>query len=113
MIIHPPSLCIGFVGCSIRSRSASPPRLHGRLDAEWIGACRKFTIFALLLLAIGNTLGMLWAYEELGWGRLLAWDPVENAAFMPASSASPPSRTRHDPGAARHAEGVERLPHLP
>ncbi|MDB5219085.1 MAG: Cytochrome c heme lyase subunit CcmF, partial [Myxococcaceae bacterium] len=51
--------------------------------AEWILACRKFTIFALFFLALGNTLGMLWAYEELGWGGYWAWDPVENAAFMP------------------------------
>src|SRR5690606_37276650 len=58
----------------------------GRLDAVWIQACRKFTIFALLFLAIGNTLGMLWAYEELGWGGYWAWDPVENAAFMPLLS---------------------------
>ena len=24
-----------------------------------------------------------WAYETLGWGGYWAWDPVENAAFMP------------------------------
>ena len=24
-----------------------------------------------------------WAYVELGWGGYWAWDPVENAAFMP------------------------------
>ena len=40
-------------------------------------------LFALMFLAIGNTLGMLWAYEELGWGGYWAWDPVENAAIMP------------------------------
>ncbi len=27
--------------------------------------------------------GALWAYEVLGWGGYWAWDPVENAAFMP------------------------------
>ena len=41
-----------------------------------------------MFLAIGNTLGMLWAYEELGWGGYWAWDPVENAAFMPLLTAS-------------------------
>src|SRR4029077_8298130 len=34
-------------------------------------------------LAFGNLLGGLWSYEELGWGGYWAWDPVENAAFMP------------------------------
>ncbi len=83
MIIHPPSLYIGFVGCSIPFAFAISALVTGRLDTEWIQACRKFTLFALLFLAIGNTLGMLWAYEELGWGGYWAWDPVENAAFMP------------------------------
>ncbi|MEA2752425.1 MAG: cytochrome c-type biosis protein CcmF, partial [Myxococcales bacterium] len=83
MIIHPPSLYIGFVGCSIPFAFCIAALVTGRLDIEWIQACRKFTLFAVLFLAIGNTLGMLWAYEELGWGGYWAWDPVENAAFMP------------------------------
>lgn len=86
MIIHPPSLYVGFVGCAIPFAFAIAALCTGRLDAGWIKACRKFTLFALLFLAIGNTLGMLWAYEELGWGGYWAWDPVENAAFMPLLS---------------------------
>ncbi len=88
MIIHPPSLYTGFVGCSIPFAFAVAALITGRLDAEWIVACRKWTLFAWLFLAIGNTLGMLWAYEELGWGGYWAWDPVENAAFMPFITAS-------------------------
>lgn len=83
MIIHPPSLYTGFVGCSIPFAFCIAALVTGRLDAEWIQASRKFTLFALMFLAIGNTLGMLWAYEELGWGGYWAWDPVENAAIMP------------------------------
>ena len=86
MIIHPPSLYVGFVGCSIPFAFAVAALCTGRLDAEWIQASRKFSLFALLFLAIGNTLGMVWAYEELGWGGYWAWDPVENAAFMPLLS---------------------------
>src|SRR3954453_9620184 len=26
---------------------------------------------------------MWWAYVELGWGGYWAWDPVENASFLP------------------------------
>ncbi len=88
MIIHPPSLYTGFVGCSIPFSFAVAALVTGRLDAEWIVACRKWTLFAWMFLAIGNTLGMLWAYEELGWGGYWAWDPVENAAFMPFLTAS-------------------------
>ena len=83
MIIHPPSLYTGFVGCSIPFSFAVAALITGRLDDEWITAARKWALFALMFLAIGNTLGMLWAYEELGWGGYWAWDPVENAAFMP------------------------------
>ncbi len=83
MIIHPPSLYVGFVGCTIPFAFAVAALVTGRLGDEWIKACRKYTLFAWLFLGIGNTLGMLWAYEELGWGGYWAWDPVENAAFMP------------------------------
>jgi cytochrome c-type biogenesis protein CcmF len=88
MIIHPPSLYMGFVGCSVPFAFAIAALVTGRLDQEWIVASRKWTLFAWMFLAIGNTLGMLWAYEELGWGGYWAWDPVENAAFMPLLSAS-------------------------
>src|SRR6185436_8221404 len=60
----------------------------GRLDNEWIVASRKWMLFSWLFLSIGNCLGMLWAYEELGWGGPWAWDPVENAAFLPWLTAS-------------------------
>src|SRR5207247_797604 len=88
MIIHPPSLYIGFVGCTVPFAFAVAALVTGRLDAEWIQASRKWTLFAFLFLSIGNTLGMLWAYEELGWGGYWAWDPVENAAFMPWLTAT-------------------------
>ena len=88
MIIHPPSLYTGFVGCSVPFAFAVAALVTGRLDAEWIVASRKWTLFAWMFLAIGNVLGMLWAYEELGWGGYWAWDPVENAAFLPFLTAS-------------------------
>ncbi|NWG90907.1 MAG: heme lyase CcmF/NrfE family subunit [Parvularculaceae bacterium] len=38
---------------------------------------------AWVFLTIGIALGSWWAYYELGWGGFWAWDPVENASFMP------------------------------
>src|SRR2546430_2537899 len=38
---------------------------------------------SVFFLSLGNLLGARWAYEVLGWGGYWAWDPVENAAFMP------------------------------
>src|SRR6202042_1554990 len=88
MIIHPPSLYTGFVGCTVPFAFAIAALVTGRLDHEWTVACRKWTLFAWMFLAIGNTLGALWAYEVLGWGGYWGWDPVENAAFLPLLTAT-------------------------
>ena len=88
MIIHPPSLYIGFTSCAVPFAFAIAALVTNRLDNEWIIASRKWMLFSWLFLSIGNWLGMLWAYEELGWGGYWAWDPVENAAFLPWLTAS-------------------------
>ena len=88
MIIHPPSLYIGFTSSAVPFAFAIAALATGRLDNEWIVASRKWMLFSWLFLSIGNALGMLWAYEELGWGGYWAWDPVENAAFLPWLTAS-------------------------
>ncbi len=83
MAIHPPSLYVGFVGATVPFAFAISALVTGRLDTGWFTAARPITMFSWLFLGIGNLLGMLWAYEELGWGGYWAWDPVENAAFLP------------------------------
>ena len=83
MAIHPPTLYLGFVGWAIPFAFVVAALATGRLHDEWLLATRRWVLFAWLALAIGNVLGMLWSYEELGWGGYWAWDPVENAAFMP------------------------------
>jgi cytochrome c-type biogenesis protein CcmF len=54
-----------------------------RVDAEWIGATRRFALGAWFFLGIGILLGARWSYAELGWGGYWAWDPVENASLLP------------------------------
>ncbi len=88
MVIHPPCLYTGFVGCSVPFAFCVAALVTGRLDNEWINAVRKWMLFAFMFLSIGNVLGMAWAYEELGWGGFWAWDPVENAACLPWFTAS-------------------------
>ncbi|MBI3201727.1 MAG: heme lyase CcmF/NrfE family subunit [Myxococcales bacterium] len=88
MAIHPPALYLGFVGCAVPFSFAVAALITGRLDNDWIIAVRKWMLFAWLFLSIGNALGMIWAYEELGWGGYWAWDPVENAACLPWFTAS-------------------------
>ncbi len=88
MIVHPPALYTGFVGCSVPFAFAVAALVTGRLHEEWLIAVRKWMLFAWLALSIGNVLGMVWAYEELGWGGFWAWDPVENAAALPWFTAT-------------------------
>src|SRR5215470_17934310 len=62
--------------------------ITGHLDDSWLRAVRRWTMFAWLFLSLGLMLGMIWAYEELGWGGYWAWDPVENAALLPWFTAT-------------------------
>src|SRR5256714_2137504 len=88
MAIHPPSLYIGFVGMTIPYAFGIAALITGHLDDSWLRAVRRWTMFAWLFLSIGLFLGMIWAYEELGWGGYWAWDPVENAALLPWFTAT-------------------------
>ncbi|MBA3522396.1 MAG: cytochrome c biogenesis protein CcsA, partial [Gemmatimonadales bacterium] len=83
MVIHPPMLYLGYISITIPFAFAVAALLSRRLDTGWIHAIRKWTLVSWLFLAIGITLGMWWAYVELGWGGYWAWDPVENASLLP------------------------------
>src|SRR5690606_5462157 len=60
----------------------------GYLDDSWLRAVRRWTMVSWLFLSLGLTLGMIWAYEELGWGGFWGWDPVENAGMLPWFTAT-------------------------
>ena len=80
---HPPMLYMGYVGLSVAFAFAIAALLSGRMDAAWARWTRPWTLLAWLFLTVGITLGSWWSYYELGWGGWWAWDPVENASFMP------------------------------
>src|ERR1700704_5299135 len=88
MAIHPPSLYTGFVGMTIPFAFCIAALATGHLDDAWLRAVRRWTMFAWLFLTFGLTLGMIWAYEELGWGGYWMWDPVENAGLLPWFTAT-------------------------
>jgi cytochrome c-type biogenesis protein CcmF len=88
MIIHPPLLYTGFVGFSIPFAFAIGALFTNRVDDSWFVATRQWTLFAWTALSVGIVLGGAWAYTELGWGGYWAWDPVENASFMPWLTAT-------------------------
>jgi cytochrome c-type biogenesis protein CcmF len=83
MVIHPPMLYLGYISITIPFAFAIAALLARRVDTGWITAIRKWTLMSWLFLSIGITLGMWWAYVELGWGGYWAWDPVENASLLP------------------------------
>ena len=83
MMIHPPMLYLGYISITIPFAFAIAALLTRGLDTGWIHAIRKWTLVSWLFLSIGITLGMWWAYVELGWGGYWAWDPVENASLLP------------------------------
>src|SRR5438477_1353618 len=83
MMIHPPSLYTGYVSASVPFAFAIAALASGQLGDQWTRSVRRWALFSWAFLSLGNLLGARWAYEVLGWGGYWAWDPVENAAFMP------------------------------
>ncbi|MFH1647355.1 MAG: heme lyase CcmF/NrfE family subunit [Chloroflexota bacterium] len=83
MLFHPPALLSGYVTFSIPFAFAFAALLTRRLGDEWLMVVRRWTLLAWLFLGVGNLIGAWWAYVELGWGGYWAWDPVENASFVP------------------------------
>jgi cytochrome c-type biogenesis protein CcmF len=83
LVIHPPTLYMGYVGFSVAFAFAIAALLGGRLDAAWARWSRPWTTAAWVFLTMGIALGSWWAYYELGWGGWWFWDPVENASLMP------------------------------
>ncbi len=83
MVFHPPLLYLGYTSISVPFAFAVAALITGRLDTGWLHAIRKWTLLSWLFLSCGIVMGMWWAYVELGWGGYWAWDPVENASFLP------------------------------
>src|SRR5687767_15737462 len=87
-VIHPPTMYTGFVGLTIPFAFGMAALITGYLDDSWLRAVRRWTMISWLFLSIGLGLGMIWAYEELGWGGYWGWDPVENAGLLPWFTAT-------------------------
>ena len=88
MAIHPPTLYLGYVGFSVPFAFAISALVNRDTSPLWIQSIRRWVLVAWLFLSMGIILGGWWAYQELGWGGYWAWDPVENASFMPWLTAT-------------------------
>jgi cytochrome c-type biogenesis protein CcmF len=88
MIVHPPFLYLGYVGMTIPFGLASAALLAGRLGNDFLRPLRNWLLLPWIFLTVAIVLGGWWAYEVLGWGGYWAWDPVENASFLPWLTAT-------------------------
>jgi cytochrome c-type biogenesis protein CcmF len=88
MIVHPPFLYLGYVGMTIPFGLASAALLTGRLGHDFLRPLRNWLLLPWIFLTVAIVLGGWWAYEVLGWGGYWAWDPVENASFLPWLTAT-------------------------
>jgi cytochrome c-type biogenesis protein CcmF len=83
MVIHPVMLYLGYVGLAVPFAFAMAALLSKQLGNGWVGMVRRWTLIPWMFLSAGILMGSQWAYLELGWGGYWAWDPVENASFLP------------------------------
>jgi cytochrome c-type biogenesis protein CcmF len=88
MQIHPPTLYLGYVGCSVPFAWAAAALIHRQFGKDWVALVRRWTLIPWLILGVGIIMGGAWAYETLGWGGYWAWDPVENASLLPWLTAT-------------------------
>jgi cytochrome c-type biogenesis protein CcmF len=88
MIVHPPMLYLGYVGMSLPFAVAVAALMRAELSEGWLRVLRRTTLVAWGFLSVGIVMGGWWAYEVLGWGGYWAWDPVENASFLPWLAAT-------------------------
>ncbi len=89
MAVHPPLLYLGYVGMSVPFAFAVGAVLSGEAGSnDWIRLNRSWTVASWGFLSAAIIAGMWWSYEVLGWGGYWAWDPVENASFLPWLTAT-------------------------
>ncbi len=82
MVIHPPTLFLGFATTLIPFAYATAGLWIGKVR-EWVRPALPWSLFSALVLGIGILMGAYWAYETLNFGGYWNWDPVENAIYVP------------------------------
>ncbi|MCC9167768.1 cytochrome c biogenesis protein CcsA [Pontibacter harenae] len=82
MVIHPPTLFLGFAATLVPFAFAMAGLWKGKFS-EWIKPALPWSHFAAVTLGVGIIMGAYWAYETLNFGGYWNWDPVENAVYIP------------------------------
>ncbi|MBC5774219.1 cytochrome c biogenesis protein CcsA [Pontibacter sp. KCTC 32443] len=82
MVIHPPTLFLGFAATLVPFAFAMAGLWKNKFG-EWVRPALPWAHFAAVTLGIGTVMGAYWAYETLNFGGYWNWDPVENAVYIP------------------------------
>lgn len=82
MVIHPPTLFLGYVSTEVIFGFAISALIVGNWN-RWFKQAWPWALYGTAVLGLGIILGGYWAYATLGWGGFWGWDPVENASFVP------------------------------
>jgi cytochrome c-type biogenesis protein CcmF len=82
MVIHPPTLFLGFALTLVPFAFCIAALVQGK-TREWIKPALSWTLMAAAVLGVGILMGAYWAYETLNFGGYWNWDPVENAVYIP------------------------------
>lgn len=82
MVIHPPTLFLGFA-TTVIPFAYCIAGLWKKKYKEWIRPALPWALFSAAILGIGILMGGYWAYETLNFGGYWNWDPVENAVYVP------------------------------
>ena len=82
MVIHPPTLFLGFAALTVPFAFALAA-LGWREWDGWLRRALPWGLFGFAVLGLAMMMGGYWAYEMLGWGGFWEWDPVENGPFVP------------------------------
>ena len=82
MVIHPPTLFLGFATTIIPFVFCMAGLWTGKFK-EWIRPALPWALFSAITLGVGILMGAYWAYETLNFGGYWNWDPVENAIYVP------------------------------
>lgn len=82
MVIHPPTLFLGFASTVVPFAYVIAGLLRGKMQ-EWIKPAVPWMVFSVMILGVGIIMGGYWAYETLNFGGYWNWDPVENSSLVP------------------------------
>lgn len=82
MVIHPPTLFLGFA-LTVVPFAYAIAGLWKKKYREWVRPALPWALFGAAVLGLGILMGGYWAYETLNFGGYWNWDPVENAVYVP------------------------------